>query len=145
MIHIFYHPATGQIRQKSYSSQRLVPETPPGMEIMEVTTMDYGTLDPARHRVDLATGQVVPLPAKPSEFHYFDYADTKSWLLDTARAWEEVRMQRTKRLTECDWTTVPDAPLSEEKRAEWLVYRQALRDVPEQSDPMNIVWPTKPQ
>lgn len=27
---------------------------------------------------------------------------------------------------------------------EWLVYRQALRDVTEQSDPFAIIWPTQP-
>ena len=26
----------------------------------------------------------------------------------------------------------------------WLDYRQAMRDVTEQSDPLNIIWPTPP-
>jgi hypothetical protein len=31
------------------------------------------------------------------------------------------------------------------KKDEWRAYRQALLDVPQQADPFDIVWPTKPQ
>lgn len=35
--------------------------------------------------------------------------------------------------------------MSEEKQAEWSVYRQALLDVPQQSGfPLDVVWPEKP-
>jgi hypothetical protein len=55
------------------------------------------------------------------------------------------RRQRNNFLFMSDWAVLPDAPLSDVKKAEYLVYRQALRDVPEQSGfPENIVWPTKP-
>jgi hypothetical protein len=27
----------------------------------------------------------------------------------------------------------------------WLIYRQALRDITEQTDPFNIVWAIKPE
>jgi hypothetical protein len=33
-------------------------------------------------------------------------------------------------LTECDWTQNTDNKLSETKKEEWRVYRQALRDMP---------------
>lgn len=37
------------------------------------------------------------------------------------------------------------AAMSPEKQAEWVAYRQALLDVPEQPGfPDSIVWPTKP-
>lgn len=39
------------------------------------------------------------------------------------------RGMRNKMLTECDWTQLPDTPLSTEKKAEWTTYRQALRDI----------------
>jgi hypothetical protein len=47
-------------------------------------------------------------------------------------------------LNECDWTQLPDSPLTEEKKLEWKVYRQDLRDITNQEDPHNIIWPTKP-
>ena len=34
--------------------------------------------------------------------------------------------------------------LSEKRRQQWQAYRQALRDITEQPDPFNIVWPETP-
>ena len=55
---------------------------------------------------------------------------------------DELRMVRNIKLTETDWTQNPDVP--DATKAKWQAYRQALRDVPSQSDPYNITWPTKP-
>jgi hypothetical protein len=43
---------------------------------------------------------------------------------------EILRLKRDALLTESDWTQVNDSPLTTEKKAEWAVYRQALRDLP---------------
>lgn len=57
----------------------------------------------------------------------------------------QVRAQRNSLLTLCDWTQLPDAPLTEEQKQEWAEYRQALRDVPEQTGfPENVIWPSTP-
>lgn len=61
----------------------------------------------------------------------------------TEYEWNAVRAQRNFRLATCDWTQLADAPLTDEKRLEWASYRQALRDITNQSDPFNITWPTK--
>jgi hypothetical protein len=56
---------------------------------------------------------------------------------------KSVRDDRTKKLAECDWTQVADAPVD---RAVWATYRQALRDVTAQGTfPWDIVWPTQPE
>lgn len=55
-----------------------------------------------------------------------------------------LRATRDELLKECDWTQTADSPLSSDKKTEWATYRQALRDVPAQSDVYNITWPTKP-
>ena len=62
-----------------------------------------------------------------------------------AQPLEELRQERNKRLTECDWVTLKaystDTPVPEE----WKVYMQALRDLPSVTeDPANPVWPTRP-
>jgi hypothetical protein len=57
--------------------------------------------------------------------------------------WAAVREKRDFRLIASDWTQLPDVPLS--TKAAWAEYRQALRDVTEQPDPFNIIWPTPPQ
>jgi hypothetical protein len=58
--------------------------------------------------------------------------------------WRNVRNDRNSLLASCDFTQLADAPVTTEQRAEWVVYRQALRDVTLQSDPFAIVWPTSP-
>lgn len=59
--------------------------------------------------------------------------------------WDDLRSKRNIYLNESDWTQVPDSPLSDEKKAEWRVYRQLLRDITNTSDPINITWPSQPQ
>ena len=59
--------------------------------------------------------------------------------------WAFIRYRRNEFLLECDWTQLQDSPLSEQKQQEWQTYRQSLRDITEQPDPFNIVWPTKPE
>jgi hypothetical protein len=41
-----------------------------------------------------------------------------------------VRTIRNQMLSDSDWTQLPDAPLSAEKKEEWLAYRTYLRDYP---------------
>ena len=43
---------------------------------------------------------------------------------------EILRLKRDVLLAESDWTQVNDSPLSDTKKEEWSVYRQALRDLP---------------
>ena len=57
-------------------------------------------------------------------------------------AWEIVRSMRNNELTATDWTQMPDSPLTTAKKAEWSVYRQALRDITTQENPREIVWAT---
>ena len=57
----------------------------------------------------------------------------------------EAVAKRNHLLQSSDWTQLPDAPVSEEFRAQWVAYRRALRDVPSQPGfPTNISWPTQP-
>jgi len=58
----------------------------------------------------------------------------------------QVRGQRNARLTGCDWTQLGDAPLTDEQKAEWVTYRQSLRDLPANFDRVTeVVWPTPPE
>jgi hypothetical protein len=58
--------------------------------------------------------------------------------------WSNIRSQRNFLLEKSDWTQLPDSPLSEEKKEEWRLYRQGLRDITNQPDPRAIIWPTEP-
>ena len=57
-----------------------------------------------------------------------------------ADKWENVRRDRNRRLSETDYLALSDNTLADNMKT----YRQDLRDVPKQSDPDNITWPTKP-
>ena len=59
----------------------------------------------------------------------------------------QVRTKRNRLLAESDWTQLADAraAMGEVKAAEWDVYRQALRGIPQQAGfPEDVVWPIQP-
>lgn len=65
--------------------------------------------------------------------------------------YRRLRIHRDILLKECDWVTLSDVSLSDEKKTAWLNYRQALRDLPSNSTPeldgpfvKNVEWPQKP-
>ncbi|MDP2168405.1 MAG: tail fiber assembly protein [Thermodesulfovibrionales bacterium] len=66
------------------------------------------------------------------------------WVFDNVLALSVIRQRRDALLAVSDWTQLSDSPLVAEKKMEWSVYRQALRDFPAASDPANPVWPQVP-
>jgi hypothetical protein len=60
-----------------------------------------------------------------------------------------LRFARNSALQKTDWTQAVDSPLSDSKKAEWVTYRQELRDLPSQysdNDNFNdVVFPTQPE
>ena len=58
-----------------------------------------------------------------------------------ADKWENVRSERNQKLAETDYLALSDNTLADNIKT----YRQDLRDVPTQSDPDDITWPTKPE
>ena len=55
---------------------------------------------------------------------------------------EQLRNKGNQLLNECDWTQLSDIPT--ETKAIWTEYRQSLRDITNQTNPFDIVWPVKP-
>ena len=57
----------------------------------------------------------------------------------------EIRAKRAKLLSETDYLFTEDYPMYDEEKEPWRVYRQALRDIPEQPGfPYEVVFPAKP-
>ena len=64
-----------------------------------------------------------------------------------------IRYTRNDKLLRSDWTQSADSPLSDAKKAEWVTYRQALRDMPADNTgietdgfkPSDITWPPEPE
>lgn len=92
-------------------------------------------------------GSVIDLPEKPSQYHEFNYAN-KVWQLNTARADMDAKFKRNQLLADSDFydTVSAQKRLSTALFNEWAIYRQALRDVTNQSGyPLDIQWPVPPQ
>ena len=80
---------------------------------------------------------------------YYNWNGTsEEWEFDSNKFWETVRTVRNSKLGMCDWTKLPDSPLSDSKKAEWAEYRTILRRLPAMNSSATnldeIVWPDEP-
>ena len=71
-----------------------------------------------------------------------DRSESEATIVKNNWKWWNIRRERNGRLERTDWTQNADVPTA--TKTKWQAYRQALRDVPSQSDPFNITWPTEP-
>jgi len=64
-------------------------------------------------------------------------------------AMEDLRAKRNKLLADSDYTVLQDSTYTDAQVAEWVIYRQALRDITNgltTADAVNsVVFPTKPE
>ena len=59
---------------------------------------------------------------------------------------KEARVKRDRLLTESDWITIRATDTGDPVPTEWQTYRQALRDITEQTGfPEEIEWPQEPE
>ena len=87
---------------------------------------------------NLQTGEVTQVPLTAEEI-----AEREAYERDVlpVEQMKELRRQRNQLLTETDYLALGDQTMTAEMQA----YRQALRDLPANTeDPANPVWPTKP-
>ena len=118
----------------SFSPGKLVQ---PGMGII----YGDGECNPSRSYVE--NGQVRAMPESPGDGYDFNYT-TKQWAQNPERLWHLVRLQRDRLIAETDWRVVVAMESGQALSPEWQAYRQALRDVTVQADPLAIEWPPVP-
>lgn len=131
MIYLKYDLTTGRalgLRKQS------IKDAPPVSDEIGFLPVDE-ELDPKDWAVDLGTLSLIPRETDPEALNEQNLA--------------ELRMLRDAKLAACDWRVVADSPLSEAQRSEWVVYRQALRDLPSTiQGPLlsleDVVWPSEP-
>ena len=74
--------------------------------------------------------------------------DTAKAACELAEEWKQIRRERTRLLSESDWTQGGDSPLTTQKKSDWAKYRTSLRTLPEDQSSKtkysDITWPTKP-
>lgn len=131
-----YDALTGRIKRYGQC-----PDDDVSAQALEGEGVVEGHFDPAE--TYFPGGVQTAMPPRPSPMHDFDFL-AAAWVANEERAWAEVRLTRDNLLRQTDWMTLraidTGAPLSEA----WLAYRQALRDITSQPDPVNIVWPVPP-
>lgn len=84
----------------------------------------------------VVNGQIVNY-VKTSEEIAAELEDKKSLMRD----------KRRRKLILSDWTQLSDSPLNDSKKAEWVTYRQALRDLTKHTNWPNLEesdWPELP-
>lgn len=89
--------------------------------------------------------QFFVIPPQPSKLHVWDenecvWKATKQYTLD------QVRIIRNAKLRGSDWTDTVSAQtrLPAQEYQAWQTYRQALRDITNNIDLDNVVWPVPP-
>tara|TARA_B100000212_G_scaffold154180_1_gene115967 strand:- start:1178 stop:1498 length:321 start_codon:yes stop_codon:yes gene_type:complete len=99
----------------------------------------------------LENGIVIPLTdAEIAEFNANKPTDAEI----TAQKWVAIRLERNAKLAATDWVVTKATETGAAVSDDWKTYRQALRDIPTQTDAIslaadssvidNINWPAVP-
>lgn len=96
------------------------------------------------HYID-RNGLPTKKPLSPTPYHVFNY-DTKEWEdhRTTETEWQLIRENRDKLLSMSDWVVIKASDMGTAIPSNWRTYRQALRDMTNQSDPFSVIWPKSP-
>jgi hypothetical protein len=136
MIYTIYLNDTGEIL-KTIQTDNIDSQIQSGESYVE------GSIDSSFYYIE--DNVAVEIPPKTSPYAVFNFT-TKQWVLNENLAIANVLPKRQKLLYSSDWTQIPNGPLTQQQQEAWAVYRQQLRDIPQQSGyPFNVVWPTPPQ
>ncbi len=131
MFVTLYDTLTGQIKLSGWADAEII--APEGQSLMEGSTLIDGWVE---------NGAFIEIPKQPSVDKVFNWA-TKAWEnLPDEQVFASIRAKRNKLLDDSDWTQLSDVSLV--TKTDWVTYRQALRDIPGQADPFNIIWPAAP-
>jgi hypothetical protein len=71
------------------------------------------------------------------------YGSISPFVFDPVKAAFQIRSLRDYLIAQTDWTQASDIPSATKEK--WVAYRQALRDITQQSTfPTTVIWPTEP-
>jgi hypothetical protein len=82
--------------------------------------------------------KVATKPNQPDSSHVWE---DRKWVLKADLQAEAIVFKRNKLLADSDWTQLPDVTTPKG----WVTYRQALRDITDQTGfPNKVIWPATP-
>lgn len=86
-----------------------------------------------------------PLPIGVAQWDGSKWIELDEYPVDLIALERAARQKRDSLIAETDWLVVKSMELNQNIPAAWELYRQALRDVPQQETfPAQIVWPERP-
>jgi hypothetical protein len=115
--------------------------------VVELHDIDPPTIDPMTQTVTRDGGEFVD-----GKWQYKWRVDelTSEQIAENTAAKERkaiaaAKDKRNSLLSGSDWVVIKALEVGAPAPAEWLTYRQALRDIPQQEGfPATVVWPTQP-
>ena len=143
---------------RSYESKEIDNEGNPIVVLVSVDTLSYESKDEKGDTITIpftTSGHIIS-DLEGRHYHLKWDASKKEVVKDdTAKAawelaeeWKRIRTERTRLLSETDWTQGGDSPLTTQKKSDWAKYRTSLRTLPEdqisKTKYSDITWPTKP-
>jgi hypothetical protein len=137
---LLYHIQTGNVVLRQFSSLSL-PLLPGGLQGEASSIAEgYAWVDiPTAIAIPEAILRVIPKNVEhPEEGCDFVLDDSQIMNL-----WQSIKQVRNQKLKDSDWLfSITDYVIL--NKAEWLLYRQQLRDMTQQVNPYRIVWPKEP-
>lgn len=115
------------------------------VDIDDETLAQFGVIKViATDRPDVAINQMVqegqPIFSDGSWYQTWEIRSLND--VEIQQLKDSVIDKRNTLLSESDWTQLHDATVD---KAAWAIYRQSLRDIPQQADfPYNVIWPVTP-
>jgi hypothetical protein len=123
---IHYHRVTGEIR--NWGSDDGATESFNGPDYAIAHFDAWQDVDPTRHKIDVVTQTLAEQSPAERDAHMVP----------------QVKAAIAGELAATDQFMMPDRPLSDNARAAWRAYRQALRDLDGTAAHMLQTWPARP-
>lgn len=135
-------PEEGSIEQEIRKNITLTSDNIPNEDCLDFNYLCMSCV------YDLDTDTFVVVGEPPNDYATYDFS-ASSWVWDATLVLNDIRDKRDALLAACDWTQMTDSPLTDLKKAEWVTYRQELRDFPATvtGNPVNkndVTYPTPP-
>ena len=116
-----------------------------GTEIKADGTETAPCLTCIQKKIDGVGVSMIPLDESNVDYQeYLEWAKTNTVEEPDGLTWNDIRAKRDGRLSSTDWTMTTGATVDQ---AQWAVYRQVIRDIPQTysgKTPDEVVWPTQP-
>lgn len=145
LVYVMINEEGEIVRSMSPGDVNMIPDRSMVDGLLVVHAEDKDVKDVSVIYWDFETSMFKPRERKNNPYKKWK---NKKWEIDASLMWYQLRQQRNHKLLLSDWTQLTDAPLTEIQKELWRVYRQKLRDIPQDNpdlqDIEEVQWPQAP-